>query len=267
MPRRFKPHHSSVVVPHQNRLLWHVSSAILECLLVVAFLLTVFLLMIFVSGGLKNKSFFPLQRIRIEQPLQFGDLGDIRDIMLRYGKRDLLHIDVGLLATEVKHLSWVKDAKISKRWPGMLEMNIEERIPVVRWGKYDFLDREGNRFRVAATPVLQQHLFPLQGPDGYEAKVLDFYQRITPWLSQQNLVIEALILDPRLIWHIKLAGNIDVIIGREHLEERLKKLVIVNKKVIKPYRDYVDTVDLRYQNGFSVRWKADVEFPDIKNKQ
>lgn len=264
MPRRFKPHHSSVVVPHQQRLLWHLSSAILECLLVVAFLLTVFLLMIFASGGLKHNSFFPLQRVRIEQTLQFGNIDDIKDIIRRYAKKDLLHIDTGLLATEMKHLSWVKNAKISKHWPNILEISIKERIPVVRWGKQDFLDREGNRFTVPMTQFLQDELFPLQGPDGYETRVLDIYQKIAPWFVQENLSVEALILDPRLVWHLRLAGDIDVIIGREHLEERLKKLIIVNKKVIKPYRDYVDTVDLRYQNGFSVRWKPGVESPGIK---
>jgi len=49
-----------------------------------------------------------------------------------------------------------------------------------------------------------------------------------------------------------------VILGRDQLNERLKKLVVVNNKVIKPYHPYIDAIDLRYHDGFSVRWKAGV---------
>ena len=50
----------------------------------------------------------------------------------------------------------------------------------------------------------------------------------------------------------------DIILGRDQLNERLKKLVVVNDKVIKPYHPYIDAIDLRYHDGFSVRWKAGV---------
>ena len=33
---------------------------------------------------------------------------------------------------------------------------------------------------------------------------------------------------------------------------------MVNDKVIKPYHPYIDAIDLRYHDGFSVRWKAGV---------
>lgn len=103
-----------------------------------------------------------------------------------------------------------------------------------------------------------EDLFQVSGPDGSEKRVLKRYREIEPWLLGQQIDAVAIRLDPRLVWHIRLRSGIDVILGRHDLNQRLKKLAVVYRRVINDYRPYIASVDLRYQDGFSVRWKPGV---------
>lgn len=237
--------------------MWQIFSLILECLFVVVLLIGIALAMYNIYQRLSKVTFFPLKRVVIQKPLRYGDMHEISEIIRQHRQKDLLHMDAALLAGEIQHLDWIAKASVYKRWPDAVEIKLEERIPVVRWGQNAFLDAGGEVFSIPDNDKLRV-LFNLQGPDGYEKHVLQYYEEMAPWLAARHLDIQQLTLDPRLVWHAQLNG-LDVILGRDQLNERLKKLVVVNQKVIKPYNRYIEAIDLRYHDGFSVRWKPGVK--------
>lgn len=205
---------------------------------------------------LSQNAFFPLKRVVLTRQLIYADPQLINNAVQNYGRADLLQVDVADLAKDIRSLDWVQSATVEKLWPDAVKVDVVERIPILRWGNDDFLDNDGNHFHLPETPPLAA-LFPVKGPEGTEEQVLAMYRKVTPWLNSQQIPITALTLDPRMNWHVGI-GSIDVIVGRDNLNERFKKLVPVYNRIIKKYDKYIDSVDLRYQDGFSVRWKDGV---------
>lgn len=256
--RRAKAAHrrASVSRPREARPAWHILTAVMETFIIVALLALIALACYAAYKRFTEHAFFPLKRVILVEPLRYADPHDVTAAVRNHGENDLLHVDVTELVKEIAQLSWVKDVTVDKKWPDAIEVRLTEREPVVRWGNKGFLDSNGVQFALPDTPALQG-LFTVRGPEGYEGFVLEHYRIFQPWLVSQGIAVESMTLDPRLVWHMGL-GKIDVILGRDHLSDRLRKLAVVNRRVIEPYRAYIHSVDLRYQDGFSVRWKDGV---------
>ena len=251
-------HRSSVSVPRERRTTWQMVRLAFECVLIAGLLIAIAVTAYNIYQRVLQQNLFPLKRVIIREPLRYGDMGEVSEIIRNHHQRDLMHMDVALLADEMQRLDWIAKASVYKRWPDAVEVELEERVPVVRWGGSAYLDAAGEPFSIPDNDKLRQ-LFTLHGPDGYEKQVLQYYQLIAPWLASPHLEIKELLLDQRLIWHARLDNGLDVILGRDQLNERLKKLAVVNAKVIEPYQRYIDAIDLRYHDGFSVRWKPGVK--------
>lgn len=226
-------------------------------------LLTLFLLLVIglcswlLYQRLTQDAFLPLKRVVLLRPLIYADGNQLTEKVQHFGRNDLLQIDVSLLAAELRKQDWVKSIVVSKEWPDALRIDVQERVPLLRWGDRHFLDNEAAIFALPESPALAM-LFPVHGPQGSEAQVLDMYLHLNPWLNAQGLPLRRLLLDERHVWHLYLANGIEVILGREELNKRLKKLVVIKEKMLNRYGQYISTLDLRYADGFSVRWKAGV---------
>ena len=249
---------SSVSVPREQRTAWQVFRLVLECVFVVVLLMGIAASIYAIYQRLSQQNFFPLKRVIIQEPLRYGDMREVSEIIRNHHQRDLLHMDVTLLADEMQRLDWIAKASVYKRWPDAVEVKLEERVPVVRWGGRAFLDASGEPFSIPDNDKLRE-LATIHGPDDYEKQVLQYWHDIAPWLGARQLQLQQLSLDQRLVWHAELENGLDVILGRDQLNDRLKKLAVVNDKVIKPYHRYIEAIDLRYHDGFSVRWKAGVK--------
>ena len=249
---------SSVSVPREQRTAWQVFRLVLECVFVVVLLMGIAASIYAIYQRLSQQNFFPLKRVIIQEPLRYGDMREVSEIIRNHHQRDLLHMDVTLLADEMQRLDWIAKASVYKRWPDAVEVKLEERVPVVRWGGRAFLDASGEPFSIPDNDKLRE-LATIHGPDGYEKQVLQYWHDIAPWLGARQLQLQQLSLDQRLVWHAELENGLDVTLGRDQLNDRLKKLAVVNDKVIKPYHRYIEAIDLRYHDGFSVRWKAGVK--------
>ncbi len=252
------PRKHSVTRPVAWKFLRQVSRKLGEWLLAFFLLAAIFLSFHFAYKRITEHAFFPLKRVLLVRPLIYGDREAIMDVVAACKSQDMLRIDIRTLTERIARLSWVESVSISKQWPDALQVDVHERVPILRWGKEDFLDRKGKSFLLPASPKLDT-LFPVTGPKGHEKQVLDMYLTIHPWLRRQGVDMRGLILDTRLVWHVILGKELDVIIGREELNQRFKKLAVVNRRIIKNYEKYIHSVDLRYRNGFSVRWKDGVE--------
>ncbi len=76
-----------------------------------------------------------------------------------------------------------------------------------------------------------------------------------------GLKLEKLAQDERRAWWLTFDNGLEVYVGRERFEERLRRLAQVYPKVLAAQADRIAVVDLRYVNGFAVRWKAGPPVP------
>jgi len=153
----------------------------------------------------------------------------------------------------VARLPWVEHSEARKRWPDTIDLVVYEQQPYARWGEDRLVNRHGKIFTVAGTAGLQG-LPKLAGPDDRLADVLVFYADCIRELSGSGLVIDALTLSPRGGWRLDLASGAVIELGHEDSKRRLKRFLDVWPRLAGSHAGSLAYVDLRYENGFAMRW-------------
>ena len=163
-------------------------------------------------------------------------------------------MDVHAVKLAAESVPWVDRASVRRVWPDTLVVEIEEQIPLAYWGSgtATLLNTRGEPFHPAAVPA---GLPRLGGPEGMEQVVAARYQTLSRQLAELNLAVVELQLSPRRAWALRLDNGLRLSLGREAGPEALARFVTVYPQVLARQVERMQGVDLRYTNGFSVRWK------------
>ena len=73
-----------------------------------------------------------------------------------------------------------------------------------------------------------------------------------------GLGFAGLTLEQRGAWTLTLANGIEVVLGRDQVEQRFERFITVYENRLASRVSEVSRVDARYSNGVAVQWKADV---------
>jgi cell division protein FtsQ len=153
----------------------------------------------------------------------------------------------------VAKLPWVERTEARKRWPDTIDLVVYEQQPYARWGEDRLINRHGAVFNVTGANGLQG-LPRLAGPDDRLADVLAFYVDCLREFSGSGLVIDAVTLSPRGGWRLDLASGAVIELGREDSRRRLQRFLDVWPRLVSAHAGSPAYVDLRYENGFAMRW-------------
>ncbi len=164
-------------------------------------------------------------------------------------------IDLDEVRAAVAKLPWVEHAEARKRWPDTIDLVIYERQPYARWGVDRLVSRSGELFTVAGTDGLQG-LPQLGGPDDRLGDVLRFYADCVKEFSGSGLVIDAVTLSSRGGWKLDLASGAVIEIGRDNAKQHLARFLDVWPSLVGAHPEPPAYIDLRYENGFAMRWQA-----------
>lgn len=162
-------------------------------------------------------------------------------------------IDLGQLRAAVARLPWVERVEVRKRWPDTVDLVVAEQQVYARWGEQRLVNRQGRLFDVAGAEGLQG-LPRLSGPDDRLDDVLRFYADSLREFSGSGLVIDGVALSPRGGWRIALASGTTIELGRNDAAQRLKRFLDVWPRLAGTHATAPAYVDLRYENGFALRW-------------
>jgi cell division protein FtsQ len=153
----------------------------------------------------------------------------------------------------VAKLPWVEHVEARKRWPDAIDLVVFEQQPYARWGEDRLVNRRGEIFSVEGSQGLQG-LPRLGGPDDRLADVLQFYVDCLKEFTGSGLVIDAVTLSPRGGWKLDIASGAVIEIGRTDARQRLKRFLDVWPRLVSSHAGPPVYVDLRYENGFAMRW-------------
>ncbi len=160
---------------------------------------------------------------------------------------------LGDVQKALEALPWVERVDARKRWPDTLQMTVYERQPYAHWGEDRLLSRSGEIFQVPGAEGMQG-LPQLAGPDERLADVLAFHAGILREFAGSGLAVRAVELSPRGSWTLTLSTGALIEIGRVDAHARLKRFLDVWPKLASGAGGPPVYVDLRYENGFAVRW-------------
>jgi cell division protein FtsQ len=155
----------------------------------------------------------------------------------------------------IETLPWVDHARVQRRWPDGLVVQVTEQMAVARWGDAGLLNSRGDVFIRDARHVPPE-LPKLEGPEGSEHQVANVLFQVQPRLQEAGMQVSALRLDARGAWEIQLASGVTVRFGRRQLEERIERFFKVGAPVIAGRVNDIAFLDMRYSNGFAVGWRT-----------
>lgn len=164
----------------------------------------------------------------------------------------------------VARLPWVERVEARKRWPDTVELVVYEQQPYAHWSEGRLVNRSGQLFNVPGGESLQG-LPRLAGPDDRLDDVLRFYSDCLRELGGSGLVLDSVNLSPRGSWRLHLGAGTVVELGRADAMEHLKRFLDVWPRIASTRAQPPQSVDLRYANGFAVRWDPAQPDPSAGN--
>lgn len=177
-----------------------------------------------------------------------------------------LSLDLDGICAALETHPWVAAASARRKWPDEVVITLEEEIPIARWGSASFLNNKGKILDIG-TVALPQTLPLLDGPEGFERRVMQQYHNFHQVLQATGLEVTEFRLAPRGNWEVTFAPGMKLIVGKEPVAAKLQRFLQVWDKTLQERVDNVERIDIRYGNGVAVRWKDELDAvgkPDAK---
>lgn len=212
----------------------------------------------------------PVQRIEVMGKFHRVSPLQVEHAVLSYAKPGsyAAHGFVSIRLDEIKQvvesIDWVDRARIERRWPNGVRVEITEQIPGARWGESGLLNSRGELF-LKETRYVPAELPQLNGPEGTESQVARLYLDTYPRLAGVGLRLARVTLDARGSWELVVTNrqgatnssdSVTVRLGRQDVNERLERFIAAASPLIATRGEEMNYVDLRYSNGFAVGWNG-----------
>ncbi len=197
--------------------------------------------------------------VQVEGTFQQVKASEVKQVATALSERGFLGVDVEQLKEAVEAMPWVKQASVRRLWPDTLFISLEEQTASARWGDKGLVSPNGELFFPQSTSLQMPQFKPLPmlfGPGGNGAVVLAKYRKIEKMMAGSNLQGVRLEQDERRAWKVTLSSGVKLLLGRKQSEARLARFIRLYPHVLSTWESVIDEVDLRYTNGFAVRWNG-----------
>lgn len=169
-----------------------------------------------------------------------------------------LMLDVGAVKAGLLEVPWVANADVRRVWPDRIHIRVEEHQAIARWGSDSLLSNKGVVFKAPITEFANQLVW-LNGPMGSASEVYARYRRAQDLLAPIDKAIRSFSLSERRAWSFEVVDGPEIMVGRADFDHRVSRWVDSFATAIAAPEVRVEQVDLRYTNGFSVRFAAPVD--------
>lgn len=160
-----------------------------------------------------------------------------------------ISLDVVEVQQRLEKLVMVSSAQVEKIWPDTLKINIAEEAPVAIWNEKSMLNQQGDILPIA----LKDLQLPMLKGDDSNMVMQHFllFKRFAK-LHQLNLTALDFSASGWLLEHgnglkIRLDGS-TAMQGLKTLETVMDQFQLAN----------IDSIDMRYEQGFAIAWKESV---------
>lgn len=178
------------------------------------------------------------------------------------------------IRSDIETQPWVRSASIRREWPDKLIVAVEEHEPLGLWGDDGrFISNKGELFDVNSAEAEEDGpLVSLSGPLNTEKDVLAHFLLFNQWLSPLKNPLHSVTLSNNFGWSIALDNGTVVQFGRDEshdgmhneLHEKVKTLIKVYPRIVAGLNGGINSIDMRYQNGLSVKPTVPISLTKVK---
>jgi cell division protein FtsQ len=202
---------------------------------------------IWMAGSQAAEVWLPIRQVEVTGAQHPETRKGIRTVLAGLSG-GLLSIDLSTARQGLEALPWVRSASVRRVWPNGLAVTLEEHVPAAAWNDLATLDIRGEVFPVKPWNGLPR----LFAPEGMEREVAQRYGEFATAMTPAGLRIAQIRVDARHTWQLTLSDGLVVELGRDHLDERLKRVVtfypLAAERMVSIRR-----LDMRYPNGFAAQ--------------
>ncbi|MBK9218643.1 MAG: cell division protein FtsQ/DivIB [Uliginosibacterium sp.] len=157
-----------------------------------------------------------------------------------------------------ENLPWVRRAQLLRRWPGAIEVFLEEHEAVAYWRSTDsgdtrLVNSHGEMFDAASNADMPV----FSGPADAGLVMIERRKYFDALLKPMGRRVLALTLSGRQAWQLKLDDGMILELGTDEdkasLERRLSRFVAAWPQLQERAGKKIAVADLRYPSGFAVR--------------
>ena len=195
----------------------------------------------------------PLAAVKIAGEFQQVSRDSLQAMLAGVTDAGFIGVDIAELRRVALDHPWVKRVSVRRVWPDSLHVAVVERLAVVRWNADALLEADGSVFEPESTTV--PNLPGLEGPPGRERDVLAMFRRLDDAIGALAGGISRLTLSSRGAWRVELAQGMTLVLGRSLDLPRLRMHVRAFPEIFQDRISEIESVDLRYTNGFAVRFQ------------
>ncbi len=206
----------------------------------------------------QGADWLPIKYVRVEGAFQYIAKDKIKQVLRKQVSAGLYNTDIQQISESVQNLPWVNTVIIKRVWPDSIDIKIIEQIPVVRWKDRGLVNNEGEVFTPENINEFT-HLPILAGPIGNEKELLEVMTGLIYDLNDQNMQLTEFRVSDRRAWYIKCQNDIQLILGRNKPLIKLQRLLNTLSFIGEQQIAKVAVIDLRYPNGYALRWKQGIE--------
>ncbi|MGE6791275.1 cell division protein FtsQ/DivIB [Pseudomonas guineae] len=196
----------------------------------------------------------PIAKISVEGDLSYVNQQAVQQRIAPYANASFFSVDLPSLRHELETMPWIASAQVRRVWPDQLVVRLEEQLPIARWGDEALLNNQGHAFAPQEL-ANYQHLPQLYGPKRAQQQVMQQYQVISQMLRPVGFSVARLELRERGSWFLSTGQGIELLLGRDHLVEKMRRFTAIYDKALKEQQANIARIDLRYANGLAVAWR------------
>jgi len=224
-------------------------------------LLVVVIVSGFIYGSVSLPSVFvkyldkPVQHVVVTGQIGNINVSELKQAVLHLGEKGFVSTDMDALRERAEQFGWARAVKVQRFWPYGIELNVQEHVPVARWGEDSLLSSDGEVFHVPDTEPFKA-LPNLMGIEGQELEMMATYSDLSRLLAPIGLTIESLTRSSRGAWQLVCRNQLKLNLGRDQVSQKVSKFVSVYRLALYKNIEQIEQVDLRYTNGLAVAWKS-----------
>jgi cell division protein FtsQ len=207
---------------------------------------------------------FPLQRVRVEGVLRYVPPAEIEERLGPLVTTGFFSVDVAAVQQAAEEIPWIASATVRRIWPDALRVELNEHHPIAQSGSGELLSERGVRFRSRIAPP---GLPRFSAPAGLEQPLIEHYAGLTAGVKPLGITIRSLAVDERRAWRVGLSNGVELMLGRSEVRARLDRFVRFYRGALASRAPELVRVDLRYPNGFAVRFRPDAGDGDSRSER
>ncbi len=201
-----------------------------------------------------NPKNLPIRAVKVEGAFRHLNESELQRAVNTKIQGGFFGVDIDAIRDAVAKRPWVENVQVRRMWPDHLYIQVTEHKPLARWGDDGLLDVNGVWFGAEQEPFTRE-LPQLSGPKGFEQQLAQRYRQLSQRLETAGLKPVQLMVTDRRAWKMTLDNGIELRFGRGDVDALLDRFARVYPRVLSASATRIAAVDLRYTNGFAVRWK------------